>query len=248
MTDSIKESSVPVYTFVLHVRKGYEERALFMESMLKRLGISFSFQLEGDMEDIDDRILQRYFKGEMLRVSPETSCALKHIIAYRKILDYGLDGALILEDDIELSADFPAEFSKFLREKEERGIGEILLSMEDTSLQYVKGSRREKGRHLYPAKRDRYAGCYYISAGCARMILDYIEQNKCHLPIDRFHSFLIDAVGLPYYWSHPTLATQGSKNGRFGSSISIRDFHRRLYLKIFTPLKKIYKRFIYSLR
>lgn len=242
------ESAVPAKVFVLHVRKGYEDRAAFMESSLGKLGIRFDYLLEGDKDDLNDEILDRWFAGELHGVTSATSCALKHLLAYRRILDEGLDGALILEDDISLSRKFTALFSACMAEKEARGIGDMVLSFEDTSLLYVAGSIRKKGQHIYPAVRDRYTGCYYITAGCARMILDYVEAHKCHLPIDRYHTFLIDAIGLPYYWSHPTEATQGSKNGQFGSSISVRDFNRRAYLGITRPLKVAYKKLLYRFR
>lgn len=233
---------------VLHVREGYEARAVFVEAMLGRLGIDFSYVLEGDIPDLDEATVSRSFSGAMRRVSGETSCAMKHLLAYRRLLDSGLPGALILEDDIALKRKFPAFFAKCMGEAKARGIGEMLLSFEDTSMQFVRGSQRCKGMRVYAAQRDRYAGCYYITAGVASLILDYVDAHGCHLPIDRFHTFLIKEAGLPYYWTHPTVATQGSKNGKFGSSISMRDARRQLYMHLSYPLKKAYKKLLYRLR
>lgn len=247
-SDARKSRALSVAVFVPHVRHGFEDRAATLEAMLSRLGISFSYILDGDKSDLDDATLDRCFAGEMHEVSSAASCAMKHLLAYRRILDEGLDGALILEDDIVLKRGFPEFFNVCMAECRERGIKDMLISFEDTSMQFVPGSCRHKGMHVYAAKRDRYAGCYYISAGCARLVIDYVERHKCHLPIDRFHTFLMSEAGLPYYWTHPTMATQGSKNGRFGSSISVRDRRRQRYMYLSHALKLLYKKLLYKLR
>ena len=244
----MKSCNLNKTVYVIHVSKGYEERARHIESMLLKMGIEFQYILEGDKENIDSYVLDKYFSGEMHTLSSATSCALKHLLAYKKIIENKLEGALILEDDIILSKNFNSFFQKCLNEKTEKGIKDILLSFENTNLQFVSGSERKKSQHLYRASRDRYAGCYYITSGCAKSILDYVDNNKCHLPIDRFHTFLIDKIGLPYYWSHPTVATQGSKTGLFRSSISLKDFNRKLYLQLSHPFKLFYKRMLYRLR
>lgn len=241
-------SLLSVNVFVLHVREGYEERGVHMDNMLGRMGIAFDYILDGDKSDLDHATLNRYFRGDMCEISNATSCALKHLLAYKRIIECGLDGALILEDDISLRPDFAAFVESSLEECRRRGIKECLISFEDTSMQFVPGSQRRKWMKIYKAQRDRFAGCYYISAGCARQILDYVASYKCHLPIDLFHTHLIEAIDFPYYWSHPTVATQGSKDGRFGSSISARDHNRRKYLRISHPLKLLYKRLLYRLK
>lgn len=238
------------HVLVLHVRKGYEARERFMRRQLEDMGIEFSFFTEGDMEDLTPEILDRYFTGEMHCVSPVTSCALKHLKAYEHLVENPslYPGVLILEDDIILGRKFPQFYNKCLQEASKEGYSPMLVSFEDTSLQYVRGSERRRGRHLYRASRDRYAGCYFISTKVARQILEYVAKHKCHLPIDRFHTYLIEHNNLPYYWSHPTKATQGSKNGRFASSLSLRDKSRIAYLRWSYPIKRAYKKLFYLFR
>lgn len=233
---------------VLHVKNGYEERGQHMESMLVTRKIPFVYILDGDIPDITPEILDRYFADEMHTVSAPVSCALKHLYAYEYILQHNLDGALIMEDDMILYSRFEKIFEECMRERVNRGIDQCILSFEDSSLKFVKGSVRKKGQHIYPAARDRFTGCYYISASCARAILDYVSLNKCDLPIDLFHTKLIKEISLPYYWSHPTIATQGSHCGLFLSSISEKSAKKHLYRKLTWSVKRLYKTILYRLR
>lgn len=244
MSEKLFETPV----LVLHVREGYENRAIHITKMLGKRRIPFKFILDGDIADITQEILEKYFVGQMYDVSAQTSCALKHIYAYEYILENNLNGALILEDDIMLYPRFEKVFDKCMHERKRRNISECLISFEDSSLKFVKGSMRRKGQYLYFGERDRFTGCYYISASCARHILDYIKSSKCDYPIDLFHTQLMSRIKLPYYWSHPTLATQGTSCGNYASSISKSSLCLRLYRKITWYIKRLYKMFLYKLR
>lgn len=234
--------------FVLHVRKGYEARARHMERMLSDACIPFEYILRGDMEDLDEAVLSKYFSGGLRRAGSETSCAMKHILAYREILERGLPGALVLEDDIVLYPRFASVFNRAMREARERGLDNMLLSFEESSLKYVARSRRRKDRVIYEAERDRFAGCYFITAKAACVILDNIGSGGCDRPIDLYHTSLTAAGKLAYFWSHPCVASQGSHTGLFCSSIQRMPFLKRLRLRLTWQLKRGYKRLLYNLR
>ncbi len=79
--------------FVLHVKHGYEDREEFMERELSRFGIDFEYILDGDIPDITNEIFNKYFdKAYFQRINAEVSCALKHILAYEKIVSEGYAG------------------------------------------------------------------------------------------------------------------------------------------------------------
>lgn len=238
--------SVPV--LALHVKKGYEDRAEHVERMLGNRNIPFTYILDGDKSDLTDEVLDKYFVEEMRAVTAPTSCAMKHLLAYEHIVNNGLPGAIILEDDMILYSNFERVFNKCMQECRDRGIDVCMISFEDSILKFVDGSKRNRGQYLYPAKRDRFTGCYYISASCARIILDYVKENKCNRPIDVLHSHLISEISLPYYWSHPTIATQGSHCGLFASSISQRSAKKHLYRKLTWKIKRFYKLALYRFR
>lgn len=241
-------SSIREKVLVLHVKDGYEERARNIEKMLGDRKIPFKYVIDGDKEDITSEVLNCYFSGEMCAVNAATSCALKHLYAYEYIIRHHLPGALVLEDDMILYDRFISVFNECMEECKERNLSNILISFEDSSLHFVPRSQRIAGLHLYTGKRDRFTGCYYISYDCAVLIMKYVYKYKCDLPIDRFHTALITRANLPYYWCHPTIATQGSHTGLYPSSISEASSRKRSYRRLTWKLKLIYKKMLYWLR
>lgn len=233
---------------VLHVKKGYEDRAKNIEKMLKDKGIPFEYILDGDIPDLTPEILMHYFKGDRLSASAATSCTIKHFYAYEHIIEHNLPGALILEDDMILYDNFIPIFNQCMEERQKRSLSNILISFDDSSFHFVPRSQRVKGLHLYKEPRDRFTGSYYISKECAQQIMDYVEKNKCDLAIDRFHTALITSDNLQYYWCHPTTATQGTHNGLFPSSISMKSAKKQNYRKYTWKLKLMYKKLLYWFR
>lgn len=239
-------SSLNAHVIVLHVAKGYEDRRRHIESLSRRFGFEFRFMLDGDRDTLTSEILDRYFTGEMHVADNRTSCAYKHLLAYRMIIEENLAGALILEDDVLLYRKFPEIFNRSLAELKNRGIDDALISYEDTRLRFVPRSRRRKGQLLYQAEKDRFAACYYVSQKAARLLLERACAEKMGLPVDLFHCDCIRRAGLNYLWCQPAVASQGSFSGKFHSSLS----HR--YPAVLTPFvwrfKLTYKRMLYFLR
>lgn len=242
------ESSFPEQVFVLHVAEGYEHRARHMERMLACHGIGFEYVLEGDMATITPGIISDNFAGELACVSAPTSCAFKHLTAYRRIVERGLPGAFIMEDDIELVRGFSRMALDMIGELRRRCIDNAIVSLEESNLMYVPGSRRRKGVMLYEGERDRFAGCYYITRECAAAILGYVRAHRCHLPIDLFHTFLVREGVISYYWMHPTIACQATSTGRDVSSTSGDKALKRMHYRLTWHFKRFYKRLLYRLR
>lgn len=239
-----------IQVFVIHVR-GQKEREAFMEPQLKDLGFPYEYVLEGNMEDLTAEILAQNFSDNgqadtMYGVYPHTSCAYKQFLAYRRLLDSGAEGALIFEDDIRLFPHFKAFFLSSLEEIRREHRGEAMIAnFEESSLLLVPRSKRRKGKYLYKATRDRFAGCYYISKEAARAIINFVEEKKCSLPVDRFHTQLVESGLINYYWNHPCLAVQCSCDGSMPTMIPTkpRPFKR---LKWF--YKRTYRHLLYWLR
>lgn len=236
-------------TFVLHVKKGFEERGRHIENMLGSLGINFEYILDGDMDDITQETISKYFTGKFMGGKfPHTSCALKHIITYEKIIKLGIGGALILEDDIYLHSNFVSIFNRSMEELGGRMAARkcpAIISYEDTRLRFIPRSRREKGRVLYNGDRDRMTGAYYINREAAEMIVCYAMTKKLDHPIDITHCTLLRAGILSYLWCQPTIATQGSANGRHKSGIST---NAGLAYPMKWRMKLWYKKLLYLLR
>lgn len=229
--------------FVLHVKQGYEDRARHIDAMMSRLGLDFEYITDGDIADLTPAVMQRWFdpEGELGTPGATASCSCKHLLACRRILADKLSGAVVLEDDILLRPDFDDVVNKSIAQLPAGR--PAIISFEDTRLRFVPYSKRRKGQYIYPGDRDRFAGAYYVNAEGARTILDAAESRHLSVPIDLFHRQLLDRGELDYWWSHPCVASQGSFNGLFGSSLTA-DRGKAAVWKI----KRAYRKLLYRLR
>lgn len=242
-------NAIKAQALVLHVTEGYEDRAKHIEKMLGDSHISFEYIFEGDMKELTPQVLDTYFADggsvPMHAILPHTSCALKHIKAYEYIVTHHLKGALILEDDIIIHRRFITIFNATMDEIQSKGYHNVMISYEDSRLRFVPRSKRKAGQYLYPGDRDRMTGAYYIDNEGAQTILNFIAEHKCFEPIDHFHDKLLKEKIIQYLWCQPTIASQGSFNGMFKTSISTKEMkyeNLRWYFKLF------YKKFLYFIR
>ena len=230
-----------VEILVIHVR-GQEERKIFIQKQLDGLGMPFHYILDGNVEDLTQEILNRYFVndgklGTMYGMFPRTSCTYKHLLATQYILDKGLDGALIVEDDLRFYSSFKCLLKKSIDEYEKKYFdSSVIINYEESSLLLVPRSQRIEGQLLYLANRDRYAGCYYLNRQAARTIMDYVLVHKSDCIIDLLHSHLIQKGLLISLWSHPCIACQCSADGSMPTMIPTRP-------RPMKRLKWFYKRF-----
>src|SRR6187401_1566294 len=102
--------------YVIHVRKGAEDRAAFIERQLARLGIEFEYVLDGDRDQLTPQVMARWFHGAMATPTADTSCSFKHLTACERIVRDGHDTALVLEDDIVLPAHFVEALNRSILE------------------------------------------------------------------------------------------------------------------------------------
>lgn len=243
------ERTIRERTFVLHVRNGYEERGEHIDKMMRKMNIDFEYILDGDMDDLTNDTLEQLFSGETMKGRfPQTSCAMKHLLAYREIVGRGLDGAIILEDDIFLHDKFNIVFNKSMKEmaaNPEMSARPVIISYEDTRLRFVPRSQRRPGTVLYPGDRDRMAGAYYINLSGAKLIIEYVRRNRMDVPIDILHNKLLKTGALTYLWCHPTVATQGSHNGSHKSAINLT---KGMFAPTLWLMQRAYKKILYFFR
>ncbi len=231
-------------TYVIHVSDAYD-REKHMLNQLEGKDLDFSFITEGDKSDLNDAILNKYFKGKMSTVSNATSCAYKHLLAYDKISKGDDDIAMIVEDDIRFYSNFPM-IKEILTEIEQRNIRNFMVSLEDSNLKYVPKSDRVKGKKIYQKNKGRLAGCYLMDKEGARNVLRYIEKEKTDLPIDWFHNVCANQNIINIFWSHPAIAVQGSLDGTIKSLIDSKKFG--FFRIISFKMQRIYKKLLYTLR
>ena len=235
---------------VIHVR-GQEERRAFIQKQLELVALPCQYILDGNVSDLTPEILDRYFVNDgkadtMHGMFPRTSCAYKHLLATQYILDHQLEGALIVEDDLRFYSSFRSLFLKSLDECQGRYANRpVIINYEESSLLLVPRSQRVKGQLLYPATRDRYAGCYYLNRQAAQVIMDYVHEHKSDCTSDCLHNRLIQSGLLLSLWSHPCLACQCSADGSMPTMIPTKP---RPLKRLKWFYKRFYKHLLYYLR
>jgi len=239
-----------VQILIIHVRD-QKEREAFMQKQLDALGWPYHYVLDGDVADLTPEILDRYFLNDgkpetMYGQFPRTSCAYKHLLATQYILEKGLEGALIIEDDLQFYPSFKQLFLQSMDEySDQYAQMPFIANYEESSLLLVPRSQRKKGQILYPAQRDRYAGCYYLNKHAAEAIMGYVGQYKSDTTSDCLHNRLVQTGLVHYFWSHPCLACQCTADGSMPTLIPTKP---RPWKRLKWFYKRLYKHLLYHFR
>lgn len=233
---------------VIHA-KHLTGRLSHMEQQLRDWPGGVTYILDADKDELTDEIVSTFFKKgcELDNKSGATSCAMKHLLACKHIVEHQLEGALVLEDDIVLHPGFEKHFAQTMAEYQAQYADQpILISYEDSSLQFIPRSRRKKGQWLYeaPHGRVRFNGALFINLKAAQAIVEDVKVNKCDIAVDHYYVHLYDKGLVQFLWCEPCLATQGSFSGTFISSMGqIRSLEGLRW-----KFKYAYKRLVYWLR
>ena len=231
-------------TYIIHVST-YHARKTHMLEEIKGKNVEAIFVLEGDKQNMNTALVERYFNGQN-PVSNAMSCSYKHLLAYEKMISANQEWALILEDDIFLHPCFNEELNRIIQELKQRNIKNALISLEDSSLSFIERSKRIAGQRLYAKSSGRMAGAYLIDIAAAKSILKEVERKFCFLPIDWFHNHCSSAGLLNIYWTSHAIATQGSLSGRISSTLEKKPANLLKYLSFL--IQRQYKQLLYWLR
>ena len=232
------------HVFVAHVKTGYEQRRRSIDEQFSRLNIDFEYFLDGDINDISEELKNRWFLPALI-ASPKTmSCTCKHLLIYKRIVESGLQGTLVFEDDIFLAEDFVQQYNSAtqeLFEREDINPDRAWISYENSTLRFPSKRVLRPSQRLYRAEEPRCTGAYYIGAEAAKGILEIANLEKTGLAIDCLVADLATRINTPVdiYWCHPTIAEQGSMSGVFESIDPRRS--AGLWRKLKWNLDKCYK-------
>lgn len=209
---------------------------------------NFEFINEGDISDLNDDVLNEYFDKSLhgMEKPNEISCTYKHLIAYQKIIATNEELHLIFEDDIILYPHFVNELKKILEEIKARELKNFLISLEDSTNQYIKRSERRKNQLLYHKNRGRLTGAYLVDKTAVKNFWDYVKTHKCDRLIDNFQTVSAQEGTFDFYWCKSAIATQGSKNGLLPSHIA--KARTGVLRKLGVKTHKLYKKLLYEFR
>ncbi|MDH6263327.1 glycosyltransferase family 25 protein [Bradyrhizobium sp. BR13661] len=225
--------------YVIH-SKSLPERAGHIRHELDRVGIPFEWILDFEVDEITPEVDALYFaKGAPLSIR-QKSCALKHIVAMQRICKQQHDLALIFEDDAQLVPDFIARLRRVLAEAERWPRPRILHLGAATNF-YTPAAQLKPDQSVYAGNRVRNMEAYVLGAPEAAARLDWIARHPMHEPIDIAFNRGDPAMGIPFLWTEPPLAEQGSLNGAFRSSLACKN-HSQTRLRIQFTFQKLSRR------
>ena len=201
------------------MRHGAEDRAVFIERQLGRLGIDFEYVLDGDRDQLTPEVMARWFRGPMATPTADTSCSFKHLTACERIVRAGHDTALVLEDDVVLPSDFVEQLNRSIAELRRRpdatpGIGYLAGEHGPRDLHATTRRRDARARRSRP--RPEPIGFRVVLPGaCCNAPTDRLDE-----PFDHFQNRLARSGEMQLWWRHPAIAEQGSHNGMFSSMLA----------------------------
>ena len=232
-------------TYIIHVSDAYE-REEHIRKELSDKNLDLEFIHEGDIKDLSKEVLDIYFTGGMHDARAAVSCAYKHILTCEKTIKGNEEIVLVLEDDIYCYKNFDTMLKKILIEIKERSLKNFFISLEDSTLRYIPGSRRIKGQYLYHEKISRTTGGYLLDKEGAQSILNGIKKNKIDRPVDHYYDFLTKEKQIDMFWSQPAIICQGSIDGSIKTLIGTKRFG---FLRTLSyNFQKRYKRLLYRFR
>ena len=233
--------------FVIHVKEGFEDRRAHIQSELERHGIDFEFVLNDDIPDFTEERISAFFSSDHSLKDSKMSCSLKHYSVFERMESHEYSLVLVFEDDVFLAKNFNSVLDKVLCEVEKKDPGYVIY-LGNAGNKYVRPEKIYEGQALYREKSGRATDSYLIDYTAAMRRINYIRARKAHLSTGHMMNLVDNAVGNTIYWTHPTIAEQGSQNGRMRSTVSrnkrfhrlrwlIRDFNKR-YLSRAAVLRK----------
>jgi glycosyl transferase family 25 len=230
------------HVYVINVKK-FTERRAFMEAQLAKFGMNAEFIFDGDIEDLTDDLIEKYFSGTDLSPA-QMSCAIKHVFALQKIAESGAAFNLVLEDDAVFAPDFDLGLQHVLNESA-NFIGSKVIYIGSGGNFFTPKSQRKENKHLYIGSRGRFTDSYIIDGETANKRLQWILNHKISHPIDNLFDKIDKDLGVKIVWLEDPVVEQGSKNGLFNSAIE--SAAPRWLQTIFFALEKIRRKYIYQL-
>lgn len=212
---SVASTLDPIRYFVIHNLEP-ERRARLLRDF-KQYGVDHNYvkwMLHPNAADLTDafiaqntqdgRSLYPYESKYPLRTG-QIACTYKHYLALKDIVARSYPYAVVIEDNMGLTANVPALVRRYLRELP----AEWSILFDNTLLEYIEGKTSDD-RLVYPKTNKVTAQCRGGSKGAAFYL---VSQNTARalkdafLPIgevsDHWYNYLFRALNIQTHWIHP---------------------------------------------
>lgn len=228
--------------YVLHVKKGYEERAEHIEILMKKHNLKFEYILDYDIPDLNEKDIQKYYDKNNDLDNPNLSVGMKHIQVLEQIVKNKVAITLVFEDDVFLDENFNKIVEKSMVELPNFE-DPFVISLGNAANHYTKKKYLTKNKHLYKNKNHRAADSYILNLQAAKNRLEWFELNKTIETAGHMYNTIDNDVGNIIYWMEPPIVEQGSQNGLIESSIQQKKKFQRLRW-LWRDFNKKYLRYI----
>jgi glycosyl transferase family 25 len=222
--------------FIVHYKKLVERKKYLIDN-LEKYKFDYEFIDKFDRESIS-KFDKLYYNNEKLwqdRVNgiyntipdyrdlreSEICNSLSHIEALKKIVEYNLEYAIILEDDVILQDDF--------NEKIEDAINKIPNDLDvmffgtSYSMSQLDNITSDKSIRVCENVWKKIPGitrtvdAYIVSNKCAKLLIE--EITEIILPFDFELTYFFRKLKMNIYWYDPGFISQGSMTGVYNSSM-----------------------------
>lgn len=234
----------PDKIYIIHYTK-LKDRYNELYPFLEKCKISYEFISEYDQEQLTDDIIKKYYLADenifnnkienlwdknihKFRVlnKPEISCTIKHLVAIKKLSEECPNFGLILEDDAIFYEKFNQNYKECFDQTPEDWDAIFLGEGCGINFQNQKilNSKKITDKcYLVPNPATNCAEAYLLKPKAAKQI--YKSAIPFQLVSDWEIGYQLHKLNLKTYWWYPSLVTQGSRNGKYSSTL---DFGQRL--------------------
>jgi len=172
-----------VRAYVINLARSLDRRA-HITAELKKTGLDYEIITAVDGQDLDlgdPAVIDPSFLSRIIFPAGSAGAALSHLSAYRKIVDDGLDTALVIEDDAMLPADLLSLADAVASQLSGAEVALLSVDSPEPCQMSREGAVDLPSQRLLVLPIDvsqpRSAGAYVITReACERMV-------KCRLPI-----------------------------------------------------------------
>lgn len=233
----------PDKIYIVHYTKlkdRYENIIPFLESSK----VPYEFITDYDKEDLNENLLKQFYLGDEEKFlnkinysynflncnyrilnEAEISCTIKHLVAIKKLSEECSNFGLILEDDAIFYENFNKNYKKCFEETPNDWdaifLGEGCGVNFQTS-KILNGEKISENCYNVPHPATNCAEAYLMKPNIAKKV--YEESIPFQLVSDWELGYQFHKLNCKIYWWYPSLVTQGSRNGKYQSTL---DFGQR---------------------
>lgn len=160
------------------------------------------------------------------------SLTLKHVSAWRSVVESGLEWGLVLEDDVILCDDFVKKLNTHVRYVDKECPCWGLIFIGHGCGMNIKGNENMDDKIAVEKTKNncgwkdftRCTDSYVISREGAVRMIEYYDgipeiRKRIIAPVDRWMNRVIEHMKIRVWWSVNTLVTQGSQNGTYRRTV-----------------------------